>query len=132
MVETKTSLVWMVHALTGPEGLKGRLSLESGDVVFRPEAKGSGEWVFRHSEIRRVRRVLGSPVLELRLERPQGPPVVGFYFVRPPSLKAPENAHLVRRRAVRRTAMIELRRANLLRKREVAEWARAIREAHIG
>jgi hypothetical protein len=121
----------MVHSLTGPEGLKGQLSLESADVVFRPEAKGTGDWVFKRSEIRRVRRVMGSPILELRLDRPQGPPVVGFYFVRPPSLEAPKDAHLVRRRAVRRTALIELRRANLLKKNEVAGWARAIREAAV-
>ena len=85
------STVWMIHAGTSRDGVKGRLALEPGAVVFRGAQAGpGGGTTFSLAAIRRAHRAMGTPVLELNLQpnAGPGPRVVGFYFVQPPSLEA--------------------------------------------
>jgi len=126
-----TSTVWMIHSGISMEGIKGDLTLELGAVVFTPR-EGHGQRMFRLSDIRRAKRVLGSPVLELRLAPTGGPTVVGFYFVQPPSLEAQRDSRIMQRRRMRREAAISLARLNPVKKSEVSAWVDAIDAAKRG
>ena len=57
----------MVNALTGMGGRKGTLALEAGTLVFRPAASGAGETAYRLDQVAGVKRLRGTPVLELSL-----------------------------------------------------------------
>jgi hypothetical protein len=123
--------VWMVHARTGLDGLRGALLLEGRRLVFRPSSPRAGEAVFELADVKRVRRAPGSPVLEVHL-RAGFPRVVGFYFVEPPSLTEPEFRRvplLPRKWLARRQALSKLREGNVLRGHEVDGWVEAIRAA---
>lgn len=119
----------MVHARTGLNGIKGLLALEGPRLVFRPESSTAGESVFEPSVLRRVRRARWSPVLEIYPTSESLPPVVAFYFVKPPSLVEHEDVNFLRRRTARKKAMNELRRANAYKRDEVEGWVEAIRAA---
>jgi hypothetical protein len=126
----RSSTVWMVHRRTGMDGVKGTLSLEGSALVFRPESGEAADTVFRLARTTRIRRVMGSPVLEVHLEEPEGPPVVGFYFAKPPSLEVDaDSGHLFKRRAVRKSAVARLRQWNAVKRDEVSDWVGAIKEA---
>jgi hypothetical protein len=125
----RTSTVWMVHARTGLDGIKGRLAMEDSRLVFRPESSAAGESVFEAGRLRRVRRARWSPVLEIYPIAEALPPVVAFYFVEPPSLVDREGLNFLQRRTARRKAMNTLRRANASKKNEVERWVEAIRFA---
>jgi hypothetical protein len=129
----RTSTVWMVHARTGMDGIKGRLTLEGSRLVFRPESTTAGESVFDPAGLRRVRRARWSPVLEIYPTSETIPSVVAFYFVKPPSLvERHEGLNFLQRRSARRKAMNTLRRANASKKDDVAGWVEAIRSAGSG
>jgi len=126
----EASTVWMVHARTTLDGVKGVLSLEQNALVFRPEGGRSAETVIPLSEIRRIRRAPGSPVLEVRLDLPGGPPVIGFYFIQPPPLSPPtEGFRFLGRYLARRRAIVKLRGGNAMRRREVEDWVRSVKGA---
>jgi len=129
----ESSAVWMVHARTTMDGVRGELSLEDGAVIFRPAGGRSAETVIPTGEIRRVRRARGSPVLELRITVPGGPSVIGFYFVQPPSLAPPtEGFRLFSRYLARRRAIGKLRAGNAVKRQEVERWLQSVREAQGG
>lgn len=119
----------MVHAGTGIQGVKGRLSLVGQAVVFRPEATGAATTTFDLANVSRARRVLGSPVLELQLRAPHGPAVVGFYFVEPPSLEQHDTRSRFGRRTGRSRNALQLVRASGVKKAEIITWVGAIRRA---
>jgi hypothetical protein len=124
------STVWMVHGGTPRDGIRGTLTLEDGAVVFRPRYGLPGsETVFGPGTIRGARRVLGSPVLELRPRGEGLPKVVGFYFVQPPSLEGQDDARFGGRHRARRQAAMTLVQWNSVKKDEVGRWVRAIKEA---
>jgi hypothetical protein len=126
----QASRVWMLHARTGLNGIKGTLAIDGTRLVFRPESPMAGESVFEMSDLRRVRRVRGSPILEIYPGSQALPPVVGFYFVKPPSLTEPyDSLNFIDRRKARKRAMNTLRGANALKKGEVERWVGAIRSA---
>jgi hypothetical protein len=68
-------------------------------------------------------------VLELRLSASDGPKVVGFYFVRPPSLEVQQEGRFLARGRAKRDAAVTLVTSNLSKKEEVARWVEAIRAA---
>jgi hypothetical protein len=103
--------------------------LEDGRLDFHPLKGQRGAESFKVSQIKRARRVWGSPVLELRLDIPDGLPVVGFYFIRPPSLEAPEGTRFEFKGRTRRKAVAELHRGNAAKREEIASWVSAISEA---
>jgi hypothetical protein len=119
----------MVHARTGLQGVKGTLAMEGSRLVFRPESSKAGESAFEPSGLRRVRRARWSPVLEIYPTSEGLPPVVAFYFVKPPSLIEHQDLNPLRRRSARKRAINELRRANAYKKDEVERWVEAIRAA---
>src|SRR5438552_438872 len=101
MERDPASTVWMVHAFTGMAGRKGTLSTGERGLTFRPEASRWSETEFPFADIKRARRVLGSPVLEIAISRQGVPPLVGFYFIKPPDLPGEEDTGFLRRRRVR-------------------------------
>ncbi len=127
----RASTVWMVSSRTGVSGRKGTLSLEAESLVFRPASTAFGDTVLPLTALRKVRRVRGSPVLELRVAIPQHPSVVAFYFVPPPDLTAPQDLRIrfLPKRAVRKDAITQLRQGNLRKKAEIGAWAEAIQRA---
>jgi hypothetical protein len=126
----QASTVWMVHAHTGMDGIKGQLAMDGSRLVFRPESTVVGETVFDPRGLRRVRRARWSPVLEIYPTSEAFPPVVAFYFIRPPSLvERQESLNFLQRRSARRRAMNALRRANADKKDELARWVETIRSA---
>jgi hypothetical protein len=121
--------VWMVTRETGAAGWPGTLVLEEGALTFRP-ADGGGHRTFALAEIRKAHRVLGSPVLELRLAPAAVHRLVGFYFVRPPSLDGSgPGRRPVRRRTARKNAVLSLRVGNEVKKEEIRRWVEALRRA---
>jgi len=128
------STVWMIHAGTSKDGVKGRLALSPEGLIFRPaQTNPAAERVFSFSRIRRAHRVMGSPVLELNLQPGgTGPRVVGFYFVQPPSLEAQADSSFMGRRRLRRDSAVTLFRWNSVKKAEVSRFAQAIRAAKRG
>ena len=130
MEMAEASTVWMVHARTTLDGVKGVLSLEQRALVFRPDGGRSAETVIPLDDVRRVGRAPGSPVLEVRVAIPGGPSIIGFYFVQPPSLSPPtEGIRLFSRYLARRRAIGRLRAGNAVKRREVEEWVRVVRDA---
>ena len=129
MAELK-STVWMVHSGTPKSGVKGELTLEPGGVVFTPRQTVRGaDTVFPLDHVRKVHRVMASPVLELRMRRTGGPPVVGFYFVQPPSLEAQQDSGMLARRRLRRDAAFSLVKLNPVKREEISSWVEAIQAA---
>jgi hypothetical protein len=119
----RVSSVWMVSARTGLEGLKGELTLRDRALVFQPESDPYGEIVFRLTDVRRVRRARGSPVLEIHLDVQDAPRIVGFYFVEPPPMRLPDDRfRMFPRHFARRSAIADLRKGNILRRDEMLEW----------
>ena len=120
----------MIHARTGLDGIKGVLTMEGRAVVFRPAGGRTAETVIPLEHVRRARRALGSPVLELHIQMPKAPPIVAFYFVQPPHLHDPtEGTKLFGRYLSRRKAIGKLRAANATKREEVELWVAAIQRA---
>ncbi|HEX9235040.1 MAG TPA: hypothetical protein VF972_02035 [Actinomycetota bacterium] len=122
------STVWMVHKTTGRAGVRGDLILDQDRLIFRPELRAArpeilGETVFALGDIRKVVRGRGTPLLELHVTTPRIPPVVLFYFVRPPDMYS--SGALNPRSAV----ALYLQSANIVYSEEIASWVEAIREA---
>ncbi len=127
----KASTVWMINARTGRMGWKGELTLTERRLVFEPTSKNNGEVAIELADVRRVRRVMGTPVLEVKLSTPNrlALEIVGFYFTKPPSLDDPEDVRFFKRRVARRRSLIALRQANVGKKQDIADWVEAINRA---
>jgi hypothetical protein len=124
------STVWMVHGRTSMAGVKGTLSLEDRALVFLPEGGRSAETVLPVTAINRVRRARGTPVLEVGVDLPSAPAVIGFYFVEPPPLAQPAAGRRVLDRFLaRRRAVIKLRVGSATKRDAVDLWVLAIRSA---
>jgi len=124
------STVWMVHKSTGQGGVRGDLILDTDRLVFRPELTGAkldllGETIFANTDIEKVGRSRHSPVLELRVTTEGIPPVVLFYFVKPPDMYSSGLPN------PRRAVATYLTSSNALYTEEVDEWVAAIRDGLI-
>src|SRR5262245_21305750 len=117
----------MVHNRTTLDGVKGQLSLEEQLLVFRPEGGRSGTTSIPLRRIVRGRRGRGSSVLEVSLEMENAPPIIGFYFVKPPPL-APttDNYRPFGRFLAKRKGIASLRSGNAARGLEVDLWTKAL------
>lgn len=84
--------VWMVHLSRGesPSGIQGTLTIEDGFLVFTDPNRGAVR--FHRSGIRRVKRLRGSPVLQLEWFEDGTLRRTAFYFVEPPPLITDRNA----------------------------------------
>jgi hypothetical protein len=108
--------------------VQGRLKLLDDGVSFRPDDRTAAA-LFRFDQIKRARRVRGTPVLELRLAWSEGPSLIGFYFIRPPSLEMQQEGRYLARSRAKRDAAVTLVTSNLSKKDEVARWVEMIRAA---
>jgi hypothetical protein len=120
------STVWMVHKDTEPGGIRGDLTLEVDRLLFRPELRAAkldtlGETVFGLDQVTKASRSRRSPVLELHVLIDGLPPVVLFYFVKPPDIYSSGAAN------PRSFAAMYLTNAGAVYEEEVADWVKAIR-----
>ena len=127
----RVTTVWMVHARTGMNGLKGQLSIEDQSLAFHPESTRTGDTIIGFEEIRRVVRRHGTPVLEVHARSARAPGVIGFYFIKPPDLTERADAGLnpFKRHAARKAAIRKLRLGNRLKKDQIDLWFESIEEA---
>jgi len=119
---------WKVHKDSDPRGVRGDLILEEDRLIFRPELRAArldtlGETVVGLHEVIRVARPRRSPVIELHVQTEGLPPVVFFYFVKPPDIYSSGAAN------PRSAAMIYLTTAGAVYDEEVGEWVKALRTA---
>jgi hypothetical protein len=120
----------MVHGRTQMAGVKGTLSLDSGALVFVPAGGRASETVLPLRSIVRVHRAKGAPVLEVSVDVPNAPSVIGFYFVQPPPLaEAGSGLKVMDRFVTRRRAVIKLKVGSSAKRDEVDLWVLAIRSA---
>jgi hypothetical protein len=90
------TVVWMVPLRAGAKEYKGALTLEPPNLVFTE--RGDGDRVeLPLAEVRRVRRVRGSPVMRIALGDRPNRHEVAFYFSQPPPLKPPATSGTARR-----------------------------------
>ena len=125
--DLEPSQVWMVSRETGQKGWAGTIVLEGETFVFLP-LDGGARRSFPIDEIRKVHRVVGSPVLEIKLAPTAQHRLVGFYFIRPPDLSTEPGARR-KKRTARRQAVLALRVANHAKVEEIRDWVVAIRRA---
>ena len=123
--------VWMVHMETGRDGVAGTLTLLRDVLLFRPHLKGRrldtlGETVFALDEIRSAAKARLSPVLEVRVRTPGIPPIVLFYFVKPP------DRYSSGFQDPRSSSAFYLSNSGVLFEEEIGQWAKAIEDARVG
>ncbi len=103
---------------------RGTLVLEADALVFRPEDGAERRIAF--PDIRRARRLVGSPVLMVVHAEDGVAARTAFYFVQPPPL---EPAGRTSRRRNRRQSMSYLGSSNRELKETLKDWERAVGEA---
>ena len=112
------------------EGEKGKLTLDERAVVFVPEGGRASETVLPLGSINRVRRARGTPVLEVAVELPNAPSMIGFYFIEPPPLAhTGAGLKVVDKFLTKRRAVIKLRVGGTTKRVEVDRWVQAIRSS---
>jgi hypothetical protein len=111
-------------------GVKGTLRLDDRALVFEPTGGRASETVLPMSSILRVHRPPGTPVLEVSVDLPNAPSVIGFYFVEPPPLAQAGSAlRLIDKFVAKRRAVIKLKVASSTKRDEVDRWVMAIKSA---
>jgi len=137
------AVVWMVPLVQGSsEEHRGVLTLEAPDLVFT-DRRDTERLAIPLADIRKAKRVRGSPIMVLTLGDGPARREVAFYFAPPPPLKS-QPRPLDRPRLapfggvrdadkttkkVMRTNVSYLHQANASKKAEIESWLKAIREA---
>src|SRR5439155_539260 len=108
------------------EAMKRAMREAYGKAPVQMGAGGSIPFVaeFALHDVDKVGRARGSPVLELRVAAPGVPPVVLFYFVKPPDIYSSGMPN------PRFAGASFLMQSNALLAEEVAGWEREIQAAH--
>jgi hypothetical protein len=137
--------VWAVDLGVGVSSneRKGVLLLDEGHLRFAPWKDEAPEVAIPLVEVRRVKRLRGSPVL--LVERSVGPHIarIAFYFVQPPPLETPKSdlppwparqgvmgtLTFRSKRRVRRQNAGYLGMSNKEKKAEIVAWEVAVHEA---
>ena len=144
------TIVWMVPLRQGStEEQRGVLTLEAPHLVFTDRREGS-RLEIPLADIRKARRVRGSPIMVLTLDEGPGRCDLAFYFAQPPPLKSQQKASDRPRlltpfggvggdessgkttKKVMRTNVSYLSQASASKKPEIQAWLKAIREAGRG
>ena len=122
-----------------PDEIKGTLELSDAALLFTPLDEARPGVRIALTDILKVRRLRGSPVLMVERTIAAGPRRTAFYFAQPPPLNAllgttPERptglaAFRSPKRKARRDNVNYLGLANREKKETLAEWVRAVREA---
>jgi hypothetical protein len=122
-----------------PDEIMGTLELAGQALLFTPSDEARTPLRFPISEIGKVRRLRGSPVLMVERRSPSGTRRTAFYFVQPPPLNAilgttverPSGLAAFRnpRRKARRDNVGYLGTMNREKKATIDEWVRAVKAA---
>ena len=139
----ESTIVWMVHLGTGipPTEVRGRLQLGETGLEFTGVPPG-GDTTIGYTEIRKARRIRGSPVLLVDWQREGGKRRTAFYFSQPPPLKpVPRSPTIVppgplgpftratpSRRQVARMNLGYLRSTSATNRELLREWEKAVSE----
>lgn len=135
---------WAVELAKGvePDEIKGTLKLSDAALLFTPLDEHRPALRIALTDILKVRRLRGSPVLMVERTAATGSPRTAFYFAQPPPLNAllgtaPERpsglaAFRSPKRKARRDNVNYLGLTNREMKQTLAEWVRAVREAMAG
>jgi hypothetical protein len=116
--------VWAVRLGGLQREVQGSIALEEEALVFESSDGSSGERIAL-TDVRRAKRIRGSPVLVVHYVTESEAARAAFYFAKPPPVE-PEG---VKKRKARRQAVHYLEMANVDIKEEVKAWERAIRDA---
>jgi hypothetical protein len=133
--------VWAVELAKDvePDEIKGTLELSGAALLFTPLDEARPGLRIALTDIVKVRRLRGSPVLMVERSIATGPRRTAFYFAQPPPLNAllgttPERpsglaAFRSPKRKARRDNVNYLGLTNREKKETLEEWVRAVREA---
>lgn len=133
--------VWAVELAkeVEPDEIKGTLELSGAALLFTPLDEARPGLRIALTDIVKVRRLRGSPVLMVERSIATGPRRTAFYFAQPPPLNAllgttPERpsglaAFRSPKRKARRDNVNYLGLTNREKKETLEEWVRAVREA---
>ena len=137
------AIVWMVHLGTGipPVDVRGRLHLGETALEFTSVKEGRDARI-AYADIRKAKRLKGSPVLLIDWRRDGEQRKTAFYFAQPPPLQpvprsptiAPPGpfGHLTRatpsKRQVARMNLGYLRSTSAASREALREWERAVTE----
>jgi hypothetical protein len=134
------TVVWAVETHLGPEDRRGTLTLERDCLLFLPDS-GGREIRIALADVRKARRLRGSPVLMVVHAAEGRRRRTAFYFVQPPPLEAmlghgsleeqtrPSLIPRSGRRRARKQNVGYLGTWNRSKKHDLLEWQRAVREA---
>jgi hypothetical protein len=120
--------VWAVYLDQGsPLDTRGTLVLTDTEVAF------SGDDGRRTriplTRIRRVKRVLGSPIMIVAHDDERGRHRTAFYFSEPPPLHPPEEVSRMRRKRAKKASVGYLGQQNINRKPVIKRWVEEIEDA---
>jgi hypothetical protein len=133
--------VWAVELGedVAPTEREGRLWKDADQLRFEPVREGEAAVTIPFLEVRKVRRLRGSPVLMVVRQRGDREVRTAFYFVQPPPLTAFTDTQTDLRSAVpflrnpkrkaRRDNVGYLGVMNREKKAELVEWEREVRAA---
>ena len=133
--------VWAVELAKDvePDEIKGTLELTGAALLFTPLDEARPGLRIALTDIVKVRRLRGSPVLMVERTIATGPRRTAFYFAQPPPLNAllgttterPSGLAAFRspKRKARRDNVNYLGLTNREKKETLEEWVRAVREA---
>jgi len=116
--------VWAVRLGGHHREVRGSIALEEEALVFESSDGSPGERIAL-TDVRRARRIRGSPVLVVHYVTASEDARAAFYFSKPPPVDPPG----VKKRRARRQAVHYLGMSNVDIKEEVKAWERAIRDA---
>jgi hypothetical protein len=120
--------VWAVHLEQGnPRDTKGTLVLTETEVAFSGE--DGRQTRIPLERIRRVKRVLGSPVMIVAHDGDAGRRRTAFYFSQPPPLHPPEDLSRMKRKRAKKASVGYLGQQNISRKPVIKSWVEEIEEA---
>lgn len=133
--------MWAVELARGaePDDIKGTLELSDTALLFTPQDEARRTLRIPLTDVVKVRRLRGSPVLMVERTSSTGSRRTAFYFAQPPPLNAllgtaPERptglaAFRSPKRKARRDNVNYLGLTNREKKQTLTEWVRVIREA---
>jgi hypothetical protein len=120
--------VWVVHLEQGnPLDTKGTLVLTDSQVAFSGE--DGRETRISLERIRRVKRVLGSPIMIVDHDGDDGRRRTAFYFSQPPPLHPREDLTRMKRKRAKKASVGYLGQQNITRKPLIKSWVGEIEEA---
>jgi hypothetical protein len=126
---TETVTVWRVelgHG-TADRDQRGDLSIDGSELCFAGD-DGARRRIDL-TRVRRVRRLVGSPVVVVEHDQDAGIARTAFYFAKPPPLTMTTRRGVESKRKARRMGAHYLGASNAAKKEDIRHWVAKIREA---